>query len=72
MDSNMGSGPQPQPLQVITVDGDSTSETHELMVCSTLYNTFPNVADDWTGFNNEGKPVRSVSAPFHEAIEVRR
>lgn len=57
-------------MEFISTNDDSASETHDLCVCSTLYNTFPNMPSTSGQYHNEQHQADKLGAAlaFHELI----
>lgn len=57
-------------MEFVHQEGDSASETHDLCVCSTLYNTMPNLPSTSGEYHNEGHQAQKLGAAlaFHELI----
>lgn len=58
------------PLEVVNQEGNSTSEVHDLCVCSTLYNTMPNLPATSGEFHNERHQAEKLGTAlaFHELM----
>lgn len=55
-------------FEVVHMEGSSASEVHDLCVCSTLYNTLPNMPSMSGEYHNEKTRSQGVAGPlaFHE------
>lgn len=68
MNSNESGGPRP--LECVYSEGSSAVEVHDLCVCSTLYNTLPNVPSTTGEYHNEQHQASKLGASlaFHALI----
>lgn len=57
-------------MDTVHMEGSSASEVHDLCVCSTLYNTQPNLPSTTGEFHNERHQAEKLGAAlaFHELI----
>lgn len=57
-------------MEVIHQEGSSTSEIHEMCVCSTLYCTTPNMPSTSNEYHNESRRYPEAGSPlaYHDLI----